>query len=117
MKTEFKTACRGALAVAFGALVFSAAPAVAQGGAVSSAPAGPIQSREQALQRLREVADYFRRTEPHSPLSSLIARGVRWGGMSFEDVLRDLARDDDFLGKIWETLGIEPDSSSDRDDD
>ncbi|MEZ4217964.1 MAG: type VI secretion system protein TssA [Myxococcota bacterium] len=81
----------------------------------SGAPSGPIASREDALRRLREVADYFRRTEPHSPLASLIARGVRWGSMSFEEVLRDLARDDDFLGKIWETLGIEPARSSDDD--
>jgi type VI secretion system protein ImpA len=73
----------------------------------SAATAGPVDSRQDALKRLREVEDYFRRTEPHSPVSHLIARAVRWGNMSFEELVRDLARNKDVLGHIWETLGLD----------
>jgi type VI secretion system protein ImpA len=54
---------------------------------------------------LREVGEYFKRNEPHSPLSLLIARAARWGDMSFEELVRDLARNAD-LKQIWETLGV-----------
>jgi type VI secretion system protein ImpA len=73
----------------------------------AAAAAGPVGNRQDALTRLREVEDYFRRTEPHSPISYLIGRAVRWGNMSFEDLVRDLARDKGVLGHIWETLGLD----------
>jgi type VI secretion system protein ImpA len=73
----------------------------------SAAAAGPVDSRQDALKRLREVEDYFRRTEPHSPISYLIGRAVRWGNMSFEELVRDLARNKDVIGHIWETLGLD----------
>jgi type VI secretion system protein ImpA len=69
--------------------------------------AGPVATRQDALQRLREVGDFFRRTEPHSPLAHLIGRAVRWGDMSFEELLRDLARNDKLIEQIWETLGLD----------
>lgn len=75
--------------------------------------AGPVGSREQALTRLREVADFFRRTEPHSPVSRLVERAVRWGGMSFEDVLRDVIKSPEALGQVWETLGISQPTATD----
>ena len=82
--------------------VTEVAPAAA---APTAAAVGPIASRDDALKRLREVGEYFRRNEPHSPLSLLIARAVRWGDMSFEQVVRDLAKNAD-LKQIWETLGV-----------
>lgn len=72
---------------------------------------GAIATRQDALARLREVAEFFRRTEPHSPLSHLIERAVRWGGMSFEELLRDVVKSNDALAQVWETLGIRPPSS------
>jgi type VI secretion system protein ImpA len=80
----------------------TAAPQVV---AAPAAAGGPIASRQDALKRLREVGEYFKRNEPHSPLSLLIARAVRWGDMSFEQVVRDLARNAD-LKQIWDTLGV-----------
>lgn len=68
---------------------------------------GPIASREQALRALQEVGDYFRRTEPHSPISYLIARAVRWGSMPLDRLLRDVVRNDDVIEHIWETLGLD----------
>ena len=73
--------------------------------AAAAAAAGPIATRQDALKRLREIGEYFKRHEPHSPLSLLIARAVRWGDMTFEELVRDLARNAD-LKQIWETLGV-----------
>ena len=42
------------------------------------------QNRADALRRLEALAVYFRRTEPHSPVSYLVQRAVRWGEMPLE---------------------------------
>jgi type VI secretion system protein ImpA len=78
---------------------------IAAGPAAPAAAAGPIASRQDALKRLREIGEFFKRNEPHSPISLLIARAVRWGDMTFEELVRDLARSAD-LKQIWETLGV-----------
>ena len=69
-------------------------------------PAGPIGSRDDAFRRLREAADYLRRTEPHSPVPYLVDRAVSWGEMPFRDVLKDVLRDDKAFKNILETLGM-----------
>lgn len=81
--------------------------------AAPTAAAGPIANRQDAIRRLREVGEFFKRNEPHSPLSLLIARAVRWGDMPFEDLVRDLARHAD-LSQIWETLGVGAGEKSDK---
>jgi len=67
---------------------------------------GPIHSREEALRRLAEVALYFQRTEPHSPVAYLVQRAIKWGQMPLEVWLEDVIRDGAVLGQIRETLGI-----------
>jgi type VI secretion system protein ImpA len=75
--------------------------------AASAAPAGPVASRDEALRRLGEVAEFFRRTEPHSPISYLVQRAVRWGHMPLEGLLKEVVKNDDVLSRIWETLGLD----------
>jgi len=72
----------------------------------SAAGGGPIGSRGEALRRLSEVAEFFRRAEPHSPVSYLVQRAVRWGEMSLEELMRDVVKSSDVLEQIWDTLGI-----------
>ena len=77
-----------------------------------SVPQGAVplepQSRADALRRLAAVADYFRRTEPHSPVAHLVQRAVRWGEMPLEEWLRDVIVNEDVLAQIHETLGLKP---------
>ena len=75
-------------------------------GAAAAAATGVIGSRADALQRLSEVADFLRRTEPHSPVSYLVQRAVRWGHMPLEQVLREVVKDEHVLDQIWDTLGL-----------
>lgn len=82
----------------------STGTAPAQGG-----PVGPIASRKQAFDRLKEVAEFLRRTEPHSPVSYLVQRAVKWGDMRLEDVLMELVKDDGVRRHLFETLGVKED--------
>jgi type VI secretion system protein ImpA len=70
--------------------------------------AGPIKTRQDALRRLAEVADYFRRTEPHSPVSYLVQRAITWGHMPLDAWLVDVIKDGTLLESIRETLGLKP---------
>ncbi len=57
-------------------------------------PSSPIRNRAEAYRRLSEVADYLLRTEPHSPTPYLVMRAVEWGGMSLQEVLQQIIRND-----------------------
>jgi type VI secretion system protein ImpA len=72
------------------------------------------QDRADALRRLAAVATYFRNTEPHSPISYLVQRAVRWGEMPLEQWLEDVIHDAGVLSTVRETLGLkESDGNSD----
>jgi type VI secretion system protein ImpA len=68
----------------------------AKDGAAPAAPGQPkpqpgvIQTREQALESLMKVADFFRRTEPHSPISYTLDQVVRWGRMPLPELWAEL---------------------------
>jgi type VI secretion system protein ImpA len=67
---------------------------------------GSIQSRNEALRRLADIAEYFRRTEPHSPVSYLVQRAIKWGNMPLDVWLEDVVKEGGVLGQLRETLGI-----------
>lgn len=76
---------------------------------------GAIQSRADALKRLADVAEYFRKNEPHSPVSYLIQRAVKWGGMPLENWLQDVIKDETIMFNLRQTLGFNtqlPDASN-----
>lgn len=62
--------------------------------------------RADALRRLEAVAEFFHRTEPHSPVAYLVQRAARWGGMPLEEWLQEVIKSDDVLGNVRETLGL-----------
>jgi type VI secretion system protein ImpA len=68
---------------------------------------GPIRSRAQALQQLRIVADFFRRTEPHSPVAYLADKAAPWGDMPLHAWLRAVIKNADALSHLEEMLGVE----------
>lgn len=71
-----------------------------------SAAGGAITNRKVAFERLKEVADFLRKTEPHSPVSYLVNRAVKWGDMPLESVLAELVKNTDVRKQILETLGL-----------
>lgn len=75
------------------------------GGALAG---GSPQTRTQALQQLRVVADFFRRTEPHSPVAYLADKAARWGEMPLHAWLRQVVKDGGSLAHLEEMLGVDP---------
>jgi type VI secretion system protein ImpA len=77
--------------------------------ALQSVPSGsgiiPVD-RADALRRLTAVAEFYRRTEPHSPVGPLVQRAARWGEMPLEELLQEVIKSDDVLGNLRETLGL-----------
>lgn len=75
------------------------------------AATGAIRDRRDALLRLAEVAAYFQRSEPHSPVSYLVQRAVKWGNMPLESWLSDVIKDESVLSQLRQTLGFDTGSS------
>lgn len=69
---------------------------------------GALASRAQALAQLRAVAEFFRRTEPHSPVAYLADKAANWGEVPLHLWLRSVMKDQASLALIEEMLGIEP---------
>ena len=67
---------------------------------------GPVASRQEALRRLGEVAEFFRATEPHSPVAYLLDRAIHWGQMPLEAWLDEVIKDAGVLAHVRETLGL-----------
>jgi type VI secretion system protein ImpA len=81
----------------------------------SAAVSPDLQSRADALRQLAAVADYFRRAEPHSPVSYLVQRAVRWGEMPLEAWLQNVIHDESVLDQLREMLGLkDSDTHSDK---
>ncbi len=77
----------------------------------------PVASRDEALQHLLRVSDFFRKSEPHSPVSYALEQAVRWGRMPLPDLLKDLVNDDVVLAQVFKRMGIaRPDGNSGHDD-
>jgi type VI secretion system protein ImpA len=73
---------------------------------------GEVRSRKEALEQLQNVADFFRRTEPHSPVSYLVQRAARWGQMPLAEWLQEVIKNAEVLGEVKETLGLAKDSTT-----
>jgi type VI secretion system protein ImpA len=106
---HFVTPAAGATAAA--APPAEVVPAVPPAGAVVPAAAlpvfaGAIASRAQALGQLRAVADYFRRTEPHSPVAYLAEKAANWGEQPLHLWLKAVVKDAGALAHVEELLGI-----------
>lgn len=59
-------------------------------GSEAAVASGPVKSREQAFKSLTEISEFFRKTEPHSPISYILARAVKWGDMPLDSLIREL---------------------------
>jgi len=67
---------------------------------------GCINSREEAFSQLLKIADFFKRTEPHSPLSATLQRAVEWGNMPIERLIQQLIPDNSSREHFSELTGV-----------
>jgi len=75
---------------------------------VHAGPPGAITSRQHAITQLRAIADYFRRTEPHSPVSYFADKAANAGEQDLHTWLRSVVKDSASLAHIEELLGVPP---------
>lgn len=66
-----------------------------------------INRREQAVNTLRQVADYFRKTEPHSPISYLLEQSIRWSDLSLPELLQQLIPEESAREQYFKLTGID----------
>lgn len=67
---------------------------------------GAVQSRAQALAQLRAIAEFFRRTEPHSPVAYLADKAAEWGAQPLHEWLRGVIKDPASCAHVEELLGV-----------
>ena len=87
-----------------------AAAIVAEDGA-TVAPAGPSgapRGREEALQQLLQVADFFKNSEPHSPIATTLEEAVRRARLPFSELLAELLPDAAAWRSALTIAGIKP---------
>jgi type VI secretion system protein ImpA len=91
-----------------------AAAAEAGGEASPGAPRGPgvatgaIATREDALKTLLKVAEFFRKTEPQSPIPLVLEDTVRRARLSLQELLAELITDSDARRQFFLYSGIKP---------
>lgn len=78
------------------------------GGPASSGVPGTIRTRDDALQTLLRVSDYFRRSEPHNPISYALEQAVRWSRMPLPDLMMELIPDESARSALFRHIGIRP---------
>jgi len=70
---------------------------------------GPMRTtplnREEAFALLQGVAQFFKQTEPHSPVPYLVERAIKWGNMPLESWLNDVIKDSSVVDGIRDVLG------------
>ena len=80
-------------------------------GAGGALPRGPLVgavNREDMLKELARIADYFRRTEPQSPLAYTLEEAIRRGRMTWPELLTEIVSDMTVRDGILMQLGIRP---------
>lgn len=67
-----------------------------------------IRDREGAFRVLERVAEFFKKTEPHSVVSYSLEQVVRWGKMPLPELLSELIPDDGPRKSLFQRVGIKP---------
>ncbi|BFM08562.1 type VI secretion system protein TssA [Halioxenophilus aromaticivorans] len=73
---------------------------------------GAINSRAQAILQLSKIADYFKKTEPHSPISYSIEQAIRWSELPLTELIKELIPDEPARKTFKHLSGISAESST-----
>lgn len=66
----------------------------------------PMRTRDDAIRQLEEIANFFRKTEPHSPLAFTLDDAVRRARLSLPELLAEVLPDAGARRLLLTTLGI-----------
>jgi len=65
-----------------------------------------LNNRHEAIKALHKIEQYFRTTEPHSPISYAIAQAIRWSELSLPELLAELVNDPNARADYFKLTGI-----------
>ena len=65
-------------------------------------------SREGLYRQIETIADALSRLEPHSPIPFLLRRVVKFGSLSFPELMKEFVRDSSTIEEVNRLLGIPP---------
>ncbi|MHA3115748.1 type VI secretion system protein TssA [Acinetobacter sp. ANC 4635] len=67
-----------------------------------------LANREQAMLVLQDISDYFQANEPHSPVSYMLQKTIKWSQMPLHEWLAQVIKDDQPLQMVQDILGVQP---------
>jgi len=67
-----------------------------------------VVSREDMLKELGRIAEFFRKTEPQSPLAYTLDEAIRRGRMTWPELIAEVVSDVSVRDSILVQLGIRP---------
>lgn len=65
-----------------------------------------LQSRQQVIRSLQHAVDFFRKTEPHSPMSYALEQVIRWSDLTLPELLQELIDDSNSRNSYFRLAGI-----------
>ena len=74
-------------------------------------PQNHLVNREQAMRVLQDISDYFQANEPHSPVSYMLQKTIKWNQMPLHEWLNQVIKNENPLLNIQELLGVQPQSN------
>lgn len=66
-----------------------------------------VANREQAMQVLQDIANYFQANEPHSPVSYMLQKTIKWSQMPLHEWLSQVIKNEKPLETVHELLGVQ----------
>lgn len=65
-----------------------------------------IQNRQQAMAVLAQISEYFSSHEPHSPVSYMLKKTIKWANMPLHEWLAHVVKNEEPLASLNDMLGI-----------
>jgi type VI secretion system protein ImpA len=65
-----------------------------------------VRSRDDALNAILQLSEYFRRTEPHSMVPYALEQAVRWARMPLPELMMELIDDESARRALFKQVGI-----------
>lgn len=65
-------------------------------------------NRDQAFHQLRELSEFFKKTEPHSPVPYLLEKAIRWGYMPLPELMTELlSNQQETIARVFNLTGLD----------
>lgn len=68
-----------------------------------------LNSRDDAFKQLNSIAEYFLKTEPHSPISYILSKAIKWGNMPLDELMKELIPDSSSRDTYSSLTGVKVD--------